>query len=139
MVSEKKILLRVVDANFNRAKEALRTIEDILRFIYSDKALFKRIKTIRHKLTNILDKDFLKLAIKQRESRKDVGKKTEIMELKRKGINDVAFANFQRAKESLRVLEEIFKVIAKEKVEKFKNLRYKIYTLEKLYADKTKK
>ena len=39
--------------------------------------------------------------------------------------------NFKRTQESSRVLEEILKLYDLEKSQKFKNIRYELYTLEK--------
>jgi len=41
--SNKKGILRVVDANFNRCKEGLRVVEDIFRFIVEDDKLRKKL------------------------------------------------------------------------------------------------
>ena len=51
-------LLRVIDANYNRAKEALRVAEDMLRFVLNSKALSSRCKLLRHRLTQILLTEF---------------------------------------------------------------------------------
>ena len=47
--------LRIIDANANRAREALRLLEDLARFSLDDAALSKRAKSIRHGLTAALD------------------------------------------------------------------------------------
>ena len=52
-VSEKK-LLRMIDANFNRAKEGIRVSEDIARFVLDDKSLAASFKKMRHTLSKIL-------------------------------------------------------------------------------------
>ena len=69
--------------------------------------------------------------IAQRDSRRDIGRPVDNLELRREGIDDILYANFQRAKESTRTLEEIFKIIDKKIVYKFKGLRYNLYSLEK--------
>ena len=48
-----------------------------------------------------------------------------------KNIKDVFFANACRAKESLRVLEEVSKLYGNGSSEKFKKLRFRTYELEK--------
>lgn len=122
-------LLRLVDANVNRAQEGLRVCEDIVRFILDDKKLQCSFKSIRHKVYIVASK--IKL-IKSRDVRKDIGRFSTIYsEGRRKTIVDVFRANIQRAKESLRVLEEVFKLIDIEKSQRFKELRYRIYELEK--------
>ena len=42
--------LRMLDANLNRAREALRTVEDYARFALDDGELCGRLKAIRHDL-----------------------------------------------------------------------------------------
>jgi len=123
--------LRVIDANFNRAKEGLRVIEDILRFIITDETSRKTARHIRHKLTEIIADRSLNHAIKERDPLGDPGKKTDRLEMKRASISDLAYANLQRAKESLRVLEEFYKLISPQKVAALKRLRYRTYFLEK--------
>jgi hypothetical protein len=44
---------------------------------------------------------------------------------------DIYYANSQRVKESIRVLEEFAKLRNKQVAEKLKKLRYRVYALEK--------
>ena len=128
-----KEIYRTIDANYNRAKEGLRVSEDIARFILNDKQLTKSFKDLRHSITSALDE----LDVKQekllgsRSTGKDVGKKSSLSELNKRNVTEIFFANLQRAKESLRVLEEFSKLINKKKSIGFKSIRYKIYDLEK--------
>jgi hypothetical protein len=46
--------LRVVDANLNRAREGLRVVEDVARFVLGDEALTKRAKDLRHALSGYI-------------------------------------------------------------------------------------
>ena len=129
-INEKK-LLRVLDANFNRAKEALRVCEDICRFLFDDQKKTAEFKTLRHRLTSIMETLPLDDLIKSRDIEKDVGKKTFETELQRKNIFDIFYANSQRAKESLRVLEEFTKLLNRRRAAALKKIRYEIYGLEK--------
>ncbi len=126
-----KGVLRVIDANFNRCKEGLRVIEDIFRFILKHDSLRKILRKLRHSLDEIAQEEILKKAILSRNSKKDLGKECDSLELKRKNVNSLLYANFQRVKESLRVLEEFFKLILPQRVPKIKEIRYEIYELEK--------
>ena len=126
---------RIIDANINRAKEGLRVCEEITRFILDNRNLNSEFKKMRHR-TDIILKYLprnIKL-LKERESLGDVGRKIYINELKRKNYQDIFFANMQRVKESIRVLEEFTKLINKNIAIKFKRLRYDIYELEKKVA-----
>ena len=130
-VSEKKKLLRAVDANYNRCREGLRVVEDIFRFVIGDDVVRKKLRTLRHSLDSIAKEKFLKDSILTRDSKKDLGRRVDKLETKREGLNDVIYVNLQRAKESLRVLEELFKVLIPARVKDIKKARYKLYTLEK--------
>ncbi len=131
MKNETKHILRVVDANFNRSKEGLRVIEDTFRFILQNDKLRKKARKLRHSLNFIAQQNLLKDAILNRNSKKDMGKSNDCLEAKRANTNNVLYANFQRVKESLRVLEEFFKLLALAEVSSIKKIRYEIYTLEK--------
>lgn len=131
---DKKNLLRVVDANFNRSKEALRVIEDIFRFVLSNDTLRKKARVLRHSLDKITTNKIFKEAVLSRDSESDLGKRTDALELNRKTVNDVLYANLQRAKESVRVLEEFFKIISPYQVKLLKKIRYDIYSLEKSFT-----
>src|SRR5262249_13125052 len=47
--------LRILDASANRAREALRTMEDVARFRLGERELCRRIKALRHDLREALD------------------------------------------------------------------------------------
>ncbi|OQX81501.1 MAG: hypothetical protein B6D56_02170 [Candidatus Omnitrophica bacterium 4484_70.1] len=131
-MGKEKNLYRIIDANFNRCKEGLRVIEDIFRFLQKNDALRKKVRRIRHKLDKLIkDSRFLKKLMEARDSMNDLGRKMDDLELKRKNIEDIVFGNFQRVKESLRVLEELLKILDKEKTEFIKKTRYQIYKIEK--------
>ena len=124
-------ILRIVDANFNRCKEGLRVAEDIFRFILQNDYLRKKIRTLRHSLDSIAQEKTLKNAILCRDSKNDPGKSTDCLEIKRDSANSILYINLQRTKESLRVLEEFFKLVIPRRVSLIKKIRYQIYTLEK--------
>jgi len=69
--------------------------------------------------------------VEVRNSNQDVGRDIYINELKRSNCADIFFANIQRVKESIRVLEEFSKLKDINTAIKFKRLRYKIYEIEK--------
>lgn len=126
-----KRLCRILDANFNRAKEGLRVCEDICRFILDRKALTQSFKEVRHDLTQAMSCWGIREFIRARDIEGDVGKKTTAGELKRSEAEDIFLANIQRAKESVRVLEEFAKLKNIPAARRLKNLRYRLYALEK--------
>ena len=123
---------RIIDANINRAKEGLRVCEEIARFILNSSVLTSEFKQVRHRLDSALKRLAPRIAlIKHRNSLSDVGRDIYAGELKRKDLRDVFFANIQRTKESIRVLEEFSKLKDTGAAIGFKKLRYRVYEIEK--------
>lgn len=120
-------LLRLVDANLNRLKEGVRVVEDICRFVYEFKDEASKLKSIRHsaKSSYLLD------ALPHRDIIGDILKSTTNSEKQRSDIIAVVIANFKRAQESARTLEECFKLLDTNEAEKFKKIRYELYDAEK--------
>ena len=134
-----KKLLRVIDANDNRAKEGMRVVEDIFRFVEENDRLRRAARTVRHGLSKCVAGKILSAAVQTRDSRLDLGRNTDTFELARKDIPSVLAANLQRAKEALRVLEECVKIIDPAAVAGLKRLRYKLYDIEKAIASRARK
>jgi len=128
-----KGILRIIDANLNRLLEGLRVCEEIMRFIVLDKNLTLRFKNLRHDLTGLTKKWKIKdgQLLGSRDSLADIGKPSIKEELKRQDYQDIFFANIQRAKESARVLEEFSKLKNKRVSAGFKDIRYRLYQIEK--------
>lgn len=120
---------RLIDANLNRLKEGLRVIEDICRYIHDDTILTPQIKTLRHQLQSAYKKERLT----HRDIEGDIQKGSTKSELTRSSLDDLVIANFSRAQESSRVLEESFKLTQTELSELFKEIRYQLYGIEKNY------
>jgi len=128
-------VLRIIDANINRAREGLRVCEEVTRFIIESPGLTRGFKGARHafKLTSqkLLS---IKELLEKRNSVGDIGRVIYGDELKRKNYQDIFYANIGRAKESIRVLEEFAKLKNKNTAVAFKKIRYRIYELEKKTA-----
>jgi thiamine-phosphate pyrophosphorylase len=125
-------LNRIIDANLNRVKEGFRVCEEITRFILDDHKFTAALKKYRHEIDGIAKSIFPTHALlKERQVISDVGRKNSSAELKRADLKDIFRANIQRVKESLRVLEEFSKLKDKEAALRFKQLRYKVYEIEK--------
>jgi len=120
-------LFRVVDANINRLKEGIRVVEDIMRYRDNNKDFSSKLKELRHK-SRIDEIDQLLI---NRDSTNDVLRPTTKSELNRTDIKSIIIANFKRAQESSRVLEELFKLQDTSYSENFKYIRYELYNLEK--------
>ncbi|WP_353661607.1 thiamine-phosphate pyrophosphorylase [Hydrogenimonas sp. SS33] len=119
-------LYRLVDANLNRLKEGIRVIEDINRYLYDNTTLTPKLKQLRH-LARI---DDYPLFLCHRDIRNDILKSTTESEAKRENVESLLLANYKRAQEAARVLEESFKLIDAKKAEDFKTIRYELYALE---------
>ncbi len=126
---------RIIDANVNRAKEGLRVCEEIARFVLNNGALTAGFKKARHGIDPIVKALEKKQALLSgRDACTDVGKKILGNEIQRDTLCDVFFANIQRAKESIRVLEEFSKLKNRKLALSFKGIRYHLYELEKKTA-----
>lgn len=125
---------RILDANANRAREALRVLEDLARFHLSDSELTARLKRLRHDLTSAMralpldDMDLLAA----RDTAQDVGVEISTpQEGKRADHAAVAAAAGGRLGEALRSLEEHAKLLdAPAAAATFQSLRYLSYQVQ---------
>jgi len=134
----KEKVYRILDANANRTREGLRVLEDIARFIHNDEKITSQLKRERHRITALLGEisGGEKILLKARDSNSDVGAKTNTFsEKKRDGIMEVAISNFRRSQEAIRVLEEFTKIFKGTVSQRFKAMRFRLYTLEKKFGN----
>jgi len=123
---------RIIDANLNRVKEGLRVCEEITRFILDNHKFTAQFKEARHKIDRLGSKIYSPAnLLLQRRAQADVGRLNCRGETKRGNCKDIFWANIQRVKESLRVLEEFSKLIDVRVALSFKQLRYVVYEIEK--------
>jgi thiamine-phosphate pyrophosphorylase len=123
---------RVLDACANRAREALRVIEDYCRFVLDDALLSKELKELRHDLTEALAAVSATGVLQARETLHDVGTSlTTAAEQQRHSLRAVVQANLKRLEEALRSLEEFGKLHDPALGNTLEGLRYRSYTLEK--------
>ncbi len=120
-------LYRLIDANLNRLREGIRVLEDIQRFIYDNKPLSQKLKSLRHQCRVQNPEHYLN----ERDIIGDILKETTASESKRENLASLQLSNMKRAQESARVLEESFKLIDAQEAEKFKQIRYALYDIEK--------
>ena len=123
---------RVVDANANRAREALRVLDDYCRFVLDDAVLTGEVKGMRHALADLLARLPAGSLIESRETLRDVG--TAISaggELVRGSPSEVARINLKRLQEALRSLEEFGKLLSGDLAAGLEALRYRAYTVER--------
>ena len=126
-------ILRVIDANLNRLREALRVIEEYFRFINLNKDISIDLKQLRHSLEELENNFDQKALLSSRDTETDpfAGKNRE-EELNRTSETDIVKASFKRAQEAARVLEEYIKITQHQIMsEKAKYIRFILYTIEK--------
>ena len=123
---KKENYLRLIDANLNRLREGIRVVEDIFRYVYNDKQTALKLKDLRHlsRLDNYI------ALLETSDVKNDVLRDSIKSEQNRSDLNSILIANFKRAQESSRVLEEFCKLISIEDSENFKYIRYELYNLE---------
>jgi len=127
-------VLRILDANANRAREALRVVEDYARFALDDKALCGALKTLRHDFAAATS-SFVDEAIVHRDTPGDVGTTTKAAaELSRDDVEHVVTAAGKRLGEALRTIEEYLKTIDPGAASKVESIRYRFYDLERQIA-----
>jgi len=129
-----KVIFRIIDANLNRSREGLRVCEEVSRFILNSDTLTKELKRARHAISAIIARlpPASRRLFDHRDAEGDVGRASKTRdEMRRAGYRDIFEANMERVKESLRVLEEFFKLVDVKRSAAFKNLRFKIYDIEK--------
>ena len=100
--------LRLIDANLNRLREGIRVVEDIFRYIYNDKQTSLKLKELRH-LSRL---DIYTDLLETRDVNNDVLRESIKSEQNREDLYSILIANFKRAQESARVLEEFCKLIS---------------------------
>ncbi|MFW6133325.1 MAG: thiamine phosphate synthase [Planctomycetota bacterium] len=122
---------RILDANFNRAREALRVVEDCGRFALNDPAITAMAKHMRSDLKEVLTQMPGDEMIVSRDTPGDIGTEiTSPSETTRQDLADVAQAACKRLSEALRTIEEYSKFVAPDKVLMLERMRYDGYTLE---------
>ena len=125
-------VVRLLDASANRAREALRVIEDYVRFVLDDRHLTARLKSLRHGLTSALAGISMTDRLATRDTQADVGTTlSTAAERIRRDSHEVLTANFTRFQESLRSLEEFGKIDRLLNSQVVEQLRYEAYTLHK--------
>jgi thiamine-phosphate pyrophosphorylase len=130
---EQTDIARLVDANLNRAREGMRVAEDYARFALDHRAAAEELKTLRHEIREALEYLPEHWLAAGRETERDVGVDIRTGdEYRRNGLVGIVTANFKRAQEALRTLEEVAKVESFYASERLERIRYRLYALERL-------
>jgi thiamine-phosphate pyrophosphorylase len=126
--------LRILDANANRAREALRVVEDYARFVLDDGQLSAKLKQLRHDLATATA-GFVDEAILHRDTPGDVGTTNKTpTEQSREDVNHVVTAAGKRLGEALRTIEEYLKTADASRAAQVERIRYAFYDIEQQIA-----
>ncbi len=135
MFKEKRKILRVVDANRNRACEGLRVVEDFARFVLGDSHLSNQCKHLRHEIVDCTNDAAFTGIVEMREAMADVGRTIETdSEYARPDADCIVKANLARVQQATRALEEYSKAIDVGAAKRFEQIRYCAYQLESSFA-----
>lgn len=130
----RQTVYRILDANFNRGREALRVLEEYCRFALNDESLTETTKNLRHELANAAQDEELGDGLCQsRDIVRDVGASVSAGdEYVRADTQAVATAAAKRAAEAIRSIEEYAKAVSSVRVAKrAESIRYQLYELER--------
>ena len=123
---------RIVDANFNRAREALRVVEEYCRFALNCASLSERAKQLRHELSTAIGQLDAGRLLASRDTLGDVGVGQKVEgQLQRATLKDCFTAGAKRLTEALRALSETVQTEDNAGAKAIEQLRYQAYTLEK--------
>ncbi len=126
--------LRILDANANRAREALRVVEDYARFALDDGELSAKLKQLRHDFAAATT-GFVDEAILHRDTPGDVGTANKTpAEQSREDLNHVVTAAGKRLGEALRTIEEYLKTSDPVRASTVEKIRYAFYAIEQRIA-----
>ena len=127
-----QVVYRIIDANFNRAREAIRMADEYCRFVLNCDELTGRAKQLRHELSGSIGKLDMPRLLASRDTPGDVGVgKIVENQLTRGRLEDCLTANCKRLSEALRVLAETAYQLDPSVAGVMEKLRYEAYTLEK--------
>ncbi len=122
-----QVVYRILDANLDRAREGLRIIEEWCRFGLQNAEFAGECKRLRQEVANWHTAE-MRAA---RDTQADPGTElTHPGEEQRTSIKSLLEANFCRVQEATRVLEEYGKLYHPNMGKAFKQMRYRVYTLE---------
>ncbi len=124
---------RILDANTNRLREALRVIEEFFRLYNLNTDYAKRLKEIRHSLTALEKEIGMFNLVSNRDTLTDpFSNETTANEMNRTSIGALLRANMKRAQEASRVIEEYSKLLEPAAgTSAAKSIRFLVYELEK--------
>jgi len=137
-----KDVLRLIDANVNRAAEGMRVLEETARMLFDDRELTMLLKDIRHSLAAVINREeeIGRRLLSARGSERDVLRHGETeSERKREDVISVVRANSKRVQEAVRAIEEYSKLCSPRLSGEIKNIRFRLYDVEKMLVSRAEK
>jgi len=129
-------LLRLLDANLDRAREGLRVAEDWARFVLDRRDLVEISKDLRQQLGRCHQQRYRQARHTATDSAAGLAHPAQ----QQRSSSTVVAANCARAQEALRVLEEFGRAIDPELAQVAEHCRYRLYDLEtRLLADQSRR
>lgn len=133
MDSRQAEIERILDANLNRAREALRVVEEYARFVCDDAAAAAGAKAMRHELRILMAQLRPEQLLAARDVAGDVGREARTAsEQQRDDAEHVAAAALARLSEALRSLGEYGKLVSDQFATGAERLRFRAYELEQV-------
>ena len=128
----RRALLRLIDANTNRALEGTRVCEEIVRFSVGDVRAWRRLRRLRHAIAQAVESlpVDLRQRLTARNSVGDMGRRARGERVA--SAEQLLVQNLQRVKEALRVLEECGRLLAPHRAAEFQRLRFRVYEVERV-------
>lgn len=124
-------ILRILDANLDRAGEGLRVLEDVARLSLCHAALAERLRSTRHGLAQAVQRipGLPERLVAARDSASDVGRAASHARPHR-SLLDLVETNFDRVQEAVRCLEEFSRCLSTDLAQVFGQLRFEVYDIE---------
>lgn len=127
-----RTVYRIIDANFNRAREGLRVMEEFCRFGLNNRQLSGKAKEIRHRLCDAIKSIEYERLIASRDSKADVGSDLVVEgQSERDSLKECFVAAAKRTTEALRAMAEAVKIMDAGLAGVLEKLRFEVYTFEK--------
>jgi thiamine-phosphate pyrophosphorylase len=127
-----RAVYRIIDANFNRGREAFRVMEEFCRFALNSASLTARCRQLRHELSAAVARLDEARLIAGRDTDADVGRGSKVgKQMLRRDLNDCFTAACKRLTEALRSLAEMTQIVQPSIAADIERLRFEAYGLEK--------
>lgn len=127
-------IYRMIDANRNRVAEGLRVLEDFTRFYREDRTLTEMFRNIRHEVRknlHCLEEKMLAARCAARDPGLELSTGSALDQ--KTDHHQLIAANFRRAEEGVRVIEEaLHRLAMEETAKKYERLRFCLYDLERM-------